>query len=71
MVKRIGNLGVTSDMAYIAAVSSVLLSIVVWFTQRSGDRAHAEHFGIFIGLWAPTLAILGRALEENERHVLS
>ena len=41
MVKRIGNLGLTSDMAYIAALSSVLLSIVMWFTQRSGDRAHA------------------------------
>lgn len=67
MVKRIGNLGLTSDMAYIAAISSVLLSIVMWFSNRGSDPAHAERFGIFVGLWAPTLAILGRALEENER----
>lgn len=71
MVKSLSNIGLTSNMAYIAAISSVVLSIVTWFRQREGDRAHAERFGIFIGLWAPTLAILGRALEENERHVLS
>jgi hypothetical protein len=71
MIKRIGNLGLTSDMAYIAAISSVLLSIVMWIGKRGNDPAHAERFGIFVGLWAPTLAILGRALEENERHVLS
>jgi hypothetical protein len=71
MVKRIGNLGLTSDMAYIAAISSVVLSIVMWFRNRGDDPAHAERFGIFVGLWAPTLAILGHALEENERQLMS
>ena len=67
MIKGLSNLGVTSDMAYAAAVGSVLLSIILWFRSSESDAAHAERFGIFVGLWPPTLAIVGHALEEHER----
>ncbi|NJN19246.1 MAG: hypothetical protein HC822_24835 [Oscillochloris sp.] len=53
-----------------AAFGSILLSIAMWFLRREDqrvDNAQAERFGIFIGLWAPTFAILGRAIEEHER----
>lgn len=39
---------------------SVILSIVMWwFLDRDTPEAaaHAERFGIFVGLWAPTLLI--------------
>lgn len=71
MVKRLSDFGLTADIAYGSAVFSVLLSILVWSFYRGDDRAGAERFGIFVGLWAPTLAILGRALDEQEHRMIS
>lgn len=71
MIKRLSDLGVTSNMAYIASFGSILASIAIWNLRRKGDRAGAERFGIFVGLWAPTFAILARGLEESERSLLS
>lgn len=68
MIKQLSGVGISSDMAYGAAAFSILGSIGIWAFSRSGDRAHAERFGIFVGLWAPTFAILARALEETERN---
>ena len=42
--------------------ASIVASIATWAAARGEtreDRAHAERFGIFIGLWAPTFLILG------------
>jgi hypothetical protein len=41
--------------------ASIAASIGVWASTKGGtpeERAHAERFGIFIGLWAPTFFIL-------------
>lgn len=59
--------GLNSTTAYAASMLSVLLSILLWLTRRGNDRANAERFGIFVGLWAPTLAIFGKVLEDRER----
>lgn len=67
MINLLRRLKITSDMAYFAAAASVLLSIVMWFVRKPDDQGNAERFGIFVGLWAPTLMILGRSLEEQER----
>jgi hypothetical protein len=67
MIKQLSNIGVTSDMAYAAAIGSIVLSIIMWFRSSETDAPHAERFGIFVGLWPPTLAIIGHALEEHER----
>jgi hypothetical protein len=40
---------------------SIITSIAVWFLTggtEADSKAHAERFGIFIGLWAPTFFIL-------------
>ena len=42
--------------------ASIIASIATWAAARgetSEQIAHAERFGIFIGLWAPTFLILG------------
>jgi len=44
---------------YAASMLSVLLSILTWNSRKGDDQSHAERFGIFIGLWAPTLAVAG------------
>ena len=48
---------------FIASLASVVASIGVWMTV-DGDPAHAERFGIFVGLWAPTLMGLSNYFRE-------
>ena len=47
----------------IASLASVVASIAVWMSV-DGDPAHAERFGIFVGLWAPTLMGLANYFRE-------
>ena len=44
-----------SNICFVASLASVAASILTWVTVGDADPAHAERFGIFIGLWAPTL----------------
>ena len=43
-----------STAFFVSSLVSVAASILVW-VSADGDPAHAERFGIFVGLWAPTL----------------
>lgn len=67
MSSTLESTGVSSSAAYIASGVSIVLSIMIWLTRRDDDRANAERFGIFVGLWAPTFAIFGKVLEDRER----
>ena len=51
------NLG---QVCFVAGFLSIAASIAIWFLSgnMSGDPAHAERFGIFVGLWAPTFFVL-------------
>ena len=68
MIKQIRGLGLTSDTMYLATFASILGSILIWFltSRESDDRSHAERFGIFVGLWAPTFWSMGNAMKESE-----
>ncbi len=47
-------------------MGSIVLSIFIWwFLDRETPeaRAHAERFGIFVGLWAPTFLILSNRFD--------
>lgn len=66
MVDALDRVGVTPALAYSAAGASVLLSITIWALRRGEDRANSERFGIFVGLWAPTLMVAGKVLEDRE-----
>ena len=55
-----------SSLCFILGFASILGSIAIWF--RTGGRspeteAHAERFGIFVGLWAPTFLILSNRFD--------
>ncbi len=60
------HLKILSALCFILGFASILGSILVWVNQR-GDTlesiAHAERFGIFIGLWAPTFFILSNRFD--------
>ena len=53
----------TSRTFFVASLVSVAASIFVW-VSADGDPAHAERFGIFVGLWAPTLMGLANYFRE-------
>lgn len=65
------NLNLLSKICFVGGFASIIASIAVWFLAKSGenflwstgDQAHAERFGIFIGLWAPTFFILSDRFE--------
>lgn len=65
MVDVLENSGVSAAVAYGAAAASIALSIGIWVLRKSGDRASAERFGIFVGLWAPTFMVIGNVLEDR------
>lgn len=69
MINFIRKFNITSDLMYLAALGSILLSIAAWFTRRSDSSDGAERLGIFVGLWTPTFMVLGRALQEEERRI--
>jgi hypothetical protein len=69
MIKKLSELGVKSEYAYIGAIASIGLSFVSHYASRAktgGDKAQADRWGIFVGHWAPTLFGLGIALKLEE-----
>ncbi len=66
MMNALRELGLTSDIAYAGAAASIGLSIAIWVISKGDDKEHAERFGIFVGLWAPTFVGIGNALAEQE-----
>jgi len=53
-----------SKFCFYASLMSVTVSILTWVSVGDADPAHAERFGIFIGLWAPTLMGLANFYKE-------
>ena len=67
LVQRLRKAGISSDVLQILGFASILGSIATWRTAKgSGDAAHAERFGIFVGLWAPTFFVLADQLVNVE-----
>ena len=55
-----------SHLCFILGFASILGSIAIWFLtggQAADTQAHAERFGIFVGLWAPTFFILSNRFD--------
>jgi hypothetical protein len=66
-IKTFRSLGLTTDIMYLLGFASIGASIATWAKAKSsGDEPHAERFGIFIGLWAPTFMALGNAIAQHK-----
>ena len=55
------NLKTISNLSFFLGFASIIGSIAIWFFTGGTEphsQAHAERFGIFVGLWAPTFLIL-------------
>ena len=69
MIKKLHDLGVRSEHAYIGGFASIGLTYLSYFASRKkkgDDKAQADRWGIFIGHWAPTFFALGIALKLEE-----
>lgn len=67
LVDRLHKLGISSDILQVLGFASIFASIATWRAAKtSGDAAHAERFGIFVGLWAPTFFVLADQLVTHE-----
>jgi hypothetical protein len=67
VTKQLRALGLTPSISYVAGFLSIAASIAIWNANKGQDDAHAERFGIFIGLWAPTFFAIGNGLELDDR----
>jgi hypothetical protein len=63
MMKQLRAVGFSPSIAYAAGFLSVGASIAIWNLSKGKDDAHAERFGIFVGLWAPTFFAIGNGLD--------
>lgn len=53
-------------LCFVLGFASILGSIAIWFLaggQAPETQAHAERFGIFVGLWAPTFFSLSNRFD--------
>ncbi|HEY5821449.1 MAG TPA: hypothetical protein VIT20_05710 [Propionibacteriaceae bacterium] len=69
IIKKLSELGVKSEYAYIGGFASIILSYASYFASRAkkgDDKAQSDRWGIFIGHWAPTFFTLGIALKLEE-----
>ena len=54
-----------SNFCYYFGAVSIPISILLWFLVKGEDKSSGERWGIFVGLWAPTLMICGKVLEDR------
>lgn len=66
--KRLQAAGLRGSQAHAASLASVGLCIGLWMRTKTVDqdeRGNAERRALFVGLWAPTLWLIGDALERG------
>jgi hypothetical protein len=55
-----------SNLCLVLGFASIIGSIAIWYLTGGSteeSKAHAERFGIFVGLWAPTFFILSNRFD--------
>lgn len=71
MIKKLHDIGLRSEHAYTAAVTSIGLSVLTWAASLRAEPGkgldRADRWGIFVGEWAPTFFCLGLALSHYEQ----
>lgn len=71
VIKKMHDMGIRSEHAYMAAMASIGLSVATWALSLNAEPgagvARADRWGIFVGEWAPTFFGLGVALSHYEQ----
>jgi hypothetical protein len=70
IAKTLHRAGVRSDHLEIVSMGSVLLCVMLWLRAKTVDqdeRGNAERRALFVGLWPPTIWLIGDSLGRRER----
>jgi hypothetical protein len=68
VTKSLTRMGVRPWMLQTASMGSVALCIGLWIQAKTYDqeqRANAERRAIFVGLWPPTIWLIGDTLAQG------
>ncbi|MGI8758505.1 MAG: hypothetical protein ACR2K0_04295 [Acidimicrobiales bacterium] len=69
LTARLHALGLRGWHLHVASLASVGLCIGLWIRAKTVDQAecgNAERRALFVGLWPPTLWLIGDSLERRE-----
>jgi hypothetical protein len=62
--------GLRGDQVQVLSLGSVGLCIALWIRAKTVDqdeRGNAERRALFVGLWPPTIWLIGDSLQRHER----
>jgi hypothetical protein len=68
LVAALRRLGLHSTHLYLASMGAVSLCIGLWIRAKTVDqdeRGNAERRALFVGLWQPTIWLIGDSLERQ------
>jgi hypothetical protein len=69
MTKTLHRLGARSWHLQVLSIASVGLCVDLWIKAKTVDqdeRGNAERRALFVGLWPPTIWLIGDSLERQE-----
>lgn len=69
LVRMLHRAGLRSTHLHLTAMGSIALCLGLWIRAKTVDqsqRGNAERRALFIGLWPPTLWLIGDSLHELE-----
>jgi hypothetical protein len=69
LVKFLHRLGLRSVYFHGASLLSICLCLALWIRAKTVDqeeRGNAERRAVFVGLWPPTLWLIGESIRHHE-----
>jgi len=69
IVRYLHRAGLRSDHMQLFSLGSVGLCIALWIRAKTVDqdeRGNAERRALFVGLWPPTIWLIGDSLRRHE-----
>lgn len=69
VIEMLRRVGVRSGFLHAMSLGSVLLCLGLWIRAKTVDqseRGNAERRAIFVGLWPPTIWLIGDSLRRRE-----
>lgn len=69
LTERLHDAGLRASHMQVASLASIGLCIGLWIRAKTVDqdeRGNAERRALFVGLWPPTIWLIGDALQRHE-----
>ncbi|MBA3328775.1 MAG: hypothetical protein H0T43_10790 [Solirubrobacterales bacterium] len=69
ITSALSRIGLRGWHVHLASLGSVCLCVGLWIRAKTVDqdeRGNAERRALFVGLWPPTLWLIGDSLERRE-----